>query len=316
MTFKRPIQICIFVYLQLVLPMDLIYSIITNNYDNLSVFLLYSCLYLITMYFIFSVLFWENFNYYLRYIYLIAIIIGALVSSYQFRNMTLISYKSLLENVGVIIRLSVFILLTINVLRSRDKKTAKLDLLFPFKNGTYLIAEGGDGKKSFFTNYHYKYIKHRKWRKSMRFAVDIVKINNLGFTMSGFMALENEKYYIYKEKVYSPINGVVFLVVDGKEDNIPYSGNYTYGTGNHVVIKKDNYYILLGHLKNGTINVKEGQCIKEGEYIGNIGNSGYTSRPHLHMQVVYSENEGIWTGEGIPFTFNGKFPIKNMKLRI
>ena len=42
-------------------------------------------------------------------------------------------------------------------------------------------------------------------------------------------------------------------VVDGIPDNEPWSGNYPYNTGNTVVIQKDDYYLLLGHLKKDSI---------------------------------------------------------------
>lgn len=273
-------------------------------------------MYLLSIYFIFSSVYWENINYYLRYTYLIAIIIGITANMPQFENISLFSYHDILQNIDVMILLPVFIVLIFNYILSRYRKDVDLDLLLPFKEGTYLIAEGGDGKRSFFSNYHYKFSKYQKWKNSMRYAVDMVQVNRLGFTMNGFISEENEKYYIYKEKVHSLLAGVVSEVVDSCADNIPYSGNYQYGTGNHEVIKKDNYYVLLGHLKSETINVYEGQFIEQGEYIGQIGNSGYSNRPHLHMQVVHSEDKGFWSGMGVPFTLNGKFPVKNIIMRV
>ena len=42
-------------------------------------------------------------------------------------------------------------------------------------------------------------------------------------------------------------------------------------------------YSLLAHLKPGSICVRTGQQVNLGEKIGECGNSGNTSEPHLHF---------------------------------
>lgn len=54
-----------------------------------------------------------------------------------------------------------------------------------------------------------------------------------------------------------------------------------------------------------------GQKLKVGDYLGQVGNSGYSSRPHFHIQVVYSEDNNYWLGKGIPIIFNNRYPVKN-----
>jgi hypothetical protein len=39
--------------------------------------------------------------------------------------------------------------------------------------------------------------------------------------------------------------------------------------------------------------------------------TGYTPRPHLHMQVSQSTTGDLWGGRGIPITFDRKVPSKN-----
>ena len=318
MTLKRPIQMCVFAFLQIILPIYLIYNSIANSYDTIFIFIVNNSLHILSMYFIFLSVYWENFNYYLRYIFFISVIICTGISLFRFEAKAVFSYKDVIEDIDAIILLPVFIVLVINIILSKHQKHKKIDidLSFPFKEGKYLIAEGGDGKKSFFTNYHYKFKDHAKWKESMRYAVDIVKINSIGFTMDGIIPLNNEKYYIFKQEVYCPIDGIVYEVINNVENNIPYSGNYLRGIGNHVIIKKDNYFIILAHLEKNTVNLIKGQYINKGEYIGEIGNSGYSNRPHLHMQVIYNDGSNIWKGTGVQFTLNGKMPVKNMRICI
>ncbi|GFN36998.1 hypothetical protein [Tepidimicrobium xylanilyticum] len=49
----------------------------------------------------------------------------------------------------------VFMIIDIGVIIRKIKKKNCLTLVFPFKEGRFLVVDGGDGKKSCFTNYYY-----------------------------------------------------------------------------------------------------------------------------------------------------------------
>ena len=54
--------------------------------------------------------------------------------------------------------------------------------------------------------------------------------------------------------------------------------------GNTVIV--DNGHgvtTLYGHASK--LGVKQGQPIKRGEYIGNVGSTGWSTGPHLHFEV-------------------------------
>ncbi len=56
--------------------------------------------------------------------------------------------------------------------------------------------------------------------------------------------------------------------------------------GNGVVIDHgDGWVTQYCHLKNGSVNVAKGQRLKAGDLIGQIGLSGKTQFPHLHMSL-------------------------------
>ena len=62
-----------------------------------------------------------------------------------------------------------------------------------------------------------------------------------------------------------------------------------FGYGNQVLIDHGfGYKTRYAHLK--TINVTEGMKVKRGECIGLSGNSGRSSGPHLHYEVIYKGN--------------------------
>jgi hypothetical protein len=195
------------------------------------------------------------------------------------------------------------------------KDNTSVEILFPFQNGTYLVTDGGNSKISRLMNYHYYSPTHRKNRTnlSMLYATDIVK---MGVGQLKFLPRTNEEYPVFNEPVYSPIDGIVVKALNCLADNVPFSGDYPYNTGNTVVIQKDDHYLLLGHLKQGSIVVQEGDCVRAGDLIGSAGNSGWTERPHLHMQLIESETSNYWFGKGICIRFQNKNLCKNRIIRI
>ena len=54
--------------------------------------------------------------------------------------------------------------------------------------------------------------------------------------------------------------------------------------GNYVIIKHiDGYQTLYGHLSK--IKTKKGAFVSQGELIGLVGSTGYSTGPHLHFTV-------------------------------
>lgn len=56
--------------------------------------------------------------------------------------------------------------------------------------------------------------------------------------------------------------------------------------GNHVMIKHGDsgYFTLYAHLEK--VSVKTGQSVKAGDSLGTVGNTGRSTAPHLHYQVM------------------------------
>jgi hypothetical protein len=195
------------------------------------------------------------------------------------------------------------------------KEKNEIEISFPFHKGKYLITDGGNSKVSRLMNYHFYSGVHKKNRTnySMLFATDIVMISDEG---KRFLPRRNEDYQIFGEKVYSPVRGIIIKAENDIGDNIPYCGHYPYNTGNTIVIRNENKYLLIGHLKKGSIRVNVGDEVGTDQLLAEAGNSGYSERAHVHIQLIESDTENYWKGKGVSMTSKGKNLYKNRVVNI
>lgn len=70
--------------------------------------------------------------------------------------------------------------------------------------------------------------------------------------------------------------------------------------------------ILLGHLRQGSVVVSVGQSVVSGTPLGEVGNSGNTTQPHLHIHAERGGPEtSILENEPVPVTYDDRFLVRN-----
>ncbi len=70
-------------------------------------------------------------------------------------------------------------------------------------------------------------------------------------------------------------------------DGVVASTGYINGYGNTVIIYHGNgLSTLYAHIRNGGIMVSEGQIVKAGQKIAEVGMTGYATGPHCHLTVI------------------------------
>ena len=81
--------------------------------------------------------------------------------------------------------------------------------------------------------------------------------------------------------------------------------------GNHVIIELPGAraFVALAHLRRGSVDVRVGETIQLGARIGACGNSGNSTEPHVHLQVMDAVNPGL--AQGVPFVFRA-FRVRGM----
>ncbi|MGI6879070.1 M23 family metallopeptidase [Microbacterium sp. gxy059] len=95
--------------------------------------------------------------------------------------------------------------------------------------------------------------------------------------------------------------GVVVMMAEGLVREL---GGVRRILGNHVTIRGDDgAYALVAHLQCGSASVAVGDRVRAGQTIGRCGNTGNTSEPHVHAQIMDRENPVA--AQGIPMSFAG-----------
>ncbi|WP_430867542.1 M23 family metallopeptidase [Demequina aurantiaca] len=95
--------------------------------------------------------------------------------------------------------------------------------------------------------------------------------------------------------------GVIYMMVEGAFREL---GGPRFIIGNHITIRSDDgAYALVAHLQRGSSLVSKGERVRAGQTIAACGNSGNTSEPHVHAQLM--DRRSAWTGQGVPIVFAG-----------
>ncbi|MCC9155897.1 M23 family metallopeptidase [Streptomyces parvulus] len=74
--------------------------------------------------------------------------------------------------------------------------------------------------------------------------------------------------------------------------------------GNHVVLDLgDGTHALYAHVRRGSLAVREGDRVAAGQVLAHCGNSGNSTEPHVHFQLMDGPDPD--TARGVPFTWRG-----------
>jgi murein DD-endopeptidase MepM/ murein hydrolase activator NlpD len=160
----------------------------------------------------------------------------------------------------------------------------------PFK-GEWFVFWGGETEV---LNYHMADV-------NQQFAYDILKVAD-GASYSGD-PLSNDSYFAFGADILAPCDATVVMAVDGVPDNVPGETNPIQLTGNTLVLKTGaGEFILMCHLKEGSLVVGKGDYIHKGQVLAKCGNSGNSTEPHLHLQLQNTRDIHQATGARLLFS--------------
>ncbi len=138
-----------------------------------------------------------------------------------------------------------------------------------------------------------------------RFAIDWFQLKTADSRFTG-NSKDNRNYKAYGAEVLAVADASVARIKDGIPENTP--GEDPDGPfitddaelGNYIILDLGGgNSCLYAHLQLGTLRVKAGDRVKRGQTLGLLGNSGSSTEPHLHFQVM--NGTSLLDPEGIPY---------------
>lgn len=202
--------------------------------------------------------------------------------------------------------------------REDPNMSRTLDLAYPFQ-GRWLVQNSpadrvpSHGTRLFATAYAIDFVPVDERGRSARVSLaSIVRPEPPGL-FPGF-----------GRRLTAPAAGVVVAVHDGEPDHEAFRGlpsvryaltqrrraaahGWPGSAGNHVIIElRTGEFVALCHLRRGSIRVSAGQSVAVGDELGQCGNSGNSTEPHVHVQAMDARD--LHHATAIPISFQGGLP--------
>lgn len=159
-----------------------------------------------------------------------------------------------------------------------------------------------------------------------RYAIDFIGVDHRRRTADRrdwrtFLATEPvERFFGYGRPILAPADGIVVDLHDGEIDHVgrrsqltlvPYAlsqrARLRQGVsaiaGNYLIIalRDSGAFVALAHLRAGSIRVAIGDEVTTGQPVADCGNSGNSTQPHVHVQVMDSLD--LSSAQGVPMAF-------------
>lgn len=129
-----------------------------------------------------------------------------------------------------------------------------------------------------------------------------------------------KRFFAYGQPILAPTDGIVVHVHDGEIDHVGRRSQlalvpYALGqparlrrgvaaiAGNHVIIALPDTgaFVALAHLRMNSLRVAIGDQVAAGQHVADCGNSGNSTQPHVHVQVMDSSD--LTVARGVPVAF-------------
>ncbi len=185
-------------------------------------------------------------------------------------------------------------------------------------NGRWYVVASGDAAL------------HHRWVVSSEYAIDIARVNGDMRTFTGDGTRLSD-YITYGQPILAAADGVVVATHTNGGDNeamlrqpgeafdaymqrvaqtqqgIIMQSGFEGAAGNYVLIRHANgEHSLYAHLKQDSVRVEAGQSVSAGTQIAEAGNSGNSTEPHLHFQLI--DGPDLNLARGLPLTFSDLRP--------
>lgn len=136
------------------------------------------------------------------------------------------------------------------------------------------------------------------------FAINFIRLDEAtGRAWTGEVT-DLRNWSAYGQPVHAAVSGRIVAVHDGLPDQpigaLPAGIPIADALGSHVIIDTGaGRYAFYARMIPGSIRVTPGETVEAGAVLGQLGNFGNTSTPHLHFQIM--DRPSALDANGLPF---------------
>jgi len=159
-----------------------------------------------------------------------------------------------------------------------------------------------------------------------RYAIDFIGVDDRHRTAGHrdwrtlFATEPPERFFAFGQPILAPADGVIVDLHDGEIDHVARRSQlalvpYALGqaarvrqgvaaiAGNYVIIalRESGPFVALVHLRSASLRVAIGDEVTSGQPLAGCGNSGNSTQPHVHLQVMDSQDLSV--ARGVPMVF-------------
>lgn len=187
----------------------------------------------------------------------------------------------------------------------------------PFGDGRFLVASGGSHP---IVNAHMRTLdqsveRFRPWR-GQSYAVDFFGLGPWGLRARGWRPADPSAYAVFGAPLVAPCSGSIVAVENSMPDFEVPREDPVNRLGNHVILRCGEAEIVMAHMRKGSVTVAPGDMVANGDPLGEVGNSGASTEPHLHIHAQRPAPEGAPPISGDPFglRIDGRFLVRGDRL--
>lgn len=165
---------------------------------------------------------------------------------------------------------------------ARGRDVVALEL--PVRAGAWAVAHGGTTR---LLNAHAGVLDSRPlaaW-KGQAYATDLVRVDARGMRARRLVPERLDEFHSWNAPVHAPCAGRVLATKNDALDRMPPVVDRANPDGNFVLLDCGPHWVLLAHLKQGSVAVERGAAVAAGARLALVGSSGTLEQPHLHVHA-------------------------------
>jgi hypothetical protein len=145
-----------------------------------------------------------------------------------------------------------------------------------------------------------------KFHLAQRFAIDWEQIDAAKTLVRGDLKVP-ANYHIYGQPILAVADGIVAATRNDLKDQVPGAlpPNLPLdeADGNFVILDiGSGHFVNYAHMRPGSVRVGLGDKVRRGDQIGEVGNTGNSQAPHLHLHVT--DVASPLAANGLPYVFD------------